>query len=164
VLAMGFEANPDGFGQAAFSSSSPPERVCSGGFREARRSGQDQCLPDQPGGFGDCRGRTGTLHMASASHPTEIAVGQQHLQCVFKYSLPELKLAGLFSPSGVQTIGTFGQTGAVPEGSRLRQTKDSLVSKLRGGSVSASTRIFEAVAVIPVLEKYPKGSIPWARH
>jgi YVTN family beta-propeller protein len=73
-------------------------------------------LPDQPGGFGIAEGRAGTPSHGIGVAPDgkSLWVNSTFANAVFKYSLPDLKLAGHAKLPEVHSWGR-APTGAVPE-------------------------------------------------
>jgi YVTN family beta-propeller protein len=165
VRPMAFEANPDGSTGRIFVQLTGLNGFAVVDFAKRAEVARIK-LPDQPGGFGIAEGRTGTPSHGIGVAPDgkSLWVNSTLANAVFKYSLPELKLAGYSALPVVQTLG-HSPTGAVPEWITFTpDSKNIYVSNSGAGSVSAiDTKSLKAVAVIPVGE-VPKRINTLALH
>ena len=165
VRPMAFEANPDGSTSRIFVQLTGLNGFAVVDFAKRAEVARIK-LPEQPSGFGIAEGRTGTPSHGIGVAPDgkSLWVNSTLANAVFKYSLPELKLAGYSALPVVQTLG-HSPTGAVPEW--ITFTPDSkiiYVSNSGAGSVSAiDTKSLKAVAVIAVGE-VPKRINTLALH
>src|SRR6266699_1339129 len=165
VRPMAFEANPDGSTSRIFVQLTGLNGFAVVDFAKRAEVARIK-LPEQPSGFGIAEGRTGTPSHGIGVAPDgkSLWVNSTLANAVFKYSLPELKLAGYSALPVVQTLG-HSPTGAVPEWITFTpDSKTIYVSNSGAGSVSAiDTKSLKAVAVIAVGE-VPKRINTLALH
>ena len=154
VRPMTFETNPDGSTRRIFLQLSDFNGFAVVDFATHAQVARVQ-LPTQPGGFGVAEGRTGTPSHGIGVSPDGKAlwVNSTFANAVFKYSLPDLHLAGYVPLPEVHPIGR-GPTGSVPEWITFTPDGKTLyVSNSGTGSVSAiDASSMKEIAVVPVGE------------
>jgi YVTN family beta-propeller protein len=154
VRPMTFETNPDGSTRRIFLQLSGLNGFAVVDFATHAEVARVQ-LPPQPGGFGIAEGRTGTPSHGIGVSPDGKAlwVNSTFANAVFKYSLPDLKLAG-YVPLPEVHPASLAPTGSVPEWITFTPDgKTVYVSNSGAGSVSAiDTSTMKEVAVVPVGE------------
>ncbi len=154
VRPMAFEGNPDGSTARMFVQLSGLNGFAVVDFAKRAEIAR-VTLPDQPGGFGIVEGRTGTPSHGIGVAPDgkSLWVNSTVANAVFKYSLPDLNLAGYVALPEVHPLGR-SPTGSVPEW--IAFTPDSAVvyiSNSGAASVSAiDARTMKQMAEIPVGE------------
>jgi YVTN family beta-propeller protein len=154
VRPMAFETNPDGSTRRIFVQLSGFHGFAIVDFAKRTEVARIP-LPDEPNGFGNLEGRTGTPSHGIGIAPDgkSLWVNSTFANAVFAYSLPDLKLIGY---SALPLVHPFGHppTGAVPEW--ITFTPDSrtvYVSNSAARSVSAiDTKTLKSIAVIPAGE------------
>ena len=154
VRPMTFETNPDGSTRRIFLQLSGFNGFAVVDFATHAEVARVQ-LPPEPGGFGIAEGRTGTPSHGIGVSPDGKAlwVNSTFANAVFKYSLPNLKLAGYVLLPEVHPA-SHAPTGSVPEWITFTPDgKTVYVSNSGAGSVSAiNTSTMKEVAVVPVGE------------
>jgi YVTN family beta-propeller protein len=154
VRPMAFDTNPDGSTSRIFVQLSNLNGFAVVDFAKRAEIARIQ-LPDQPGGYGAAEVRLNTPSHGIAVSPDgqSLWIGSTVANAVFKYSLPDLKLAGHSSMPNVYPPN-HAPTGSVPEW--ITFTPDSkflYVSNSGARSVSAvDAGTLQIVAVIPVGE------------
>ena len=111
-------------------------------------------LPDQPGGHGVIEGRMNTPSHGIGITPDgkSLWVNSTVANAVFKYTLPDLKLAGHVMLPEVHPLGRPA-TGSVPEWITFTPDAFMYVSNSGAGSISAiDTKNMKLIAEIPVGE------------
>ena len=165
VRPMTFETNPDGSTRRIFVQLSGFNGFAVVNFATHAEVARIQ-LPSEPGGFGIVEGRTATPSHGIGVSPDGKAlwVNSTFANAVFKYSLPDLKLAGYVSLPEVHPT-SHAPTGSVPEWITFTPDgKRVYVSNSGAGSVSAiDTSSMKEVAIIPVGE-VPKRINTFVQH
>lgn len=154
VRPMAFDTNPDGSTKRIFVQLSNLNGFAVVDFAKRQEVARIK-LPDQPGGYGaaEVRLNTPSHGIGVAPDGKSLWIGSTIANAVFKYSLPDLKLAGHCSLPVVHPLG-HAPTGSVPEW--ITFTPDSqllYVSNSGARSVSAiDVGTLKLVAVVPVGE------------
>ena len=154
VRPMAFDTNPDGSTKRIFVQLSNLNGFAVVDFDKRAEVARIK-LPDQPGGYGaaEVRLNTPSHGIGVAPDGNSLWIGSTIANAVFKYSLPDLKLAGHCSLPVVHPLG-HAPTGSVPEW--ITFTPDSkLVYVSNSGARSVSVidaKTLKLGAVIPVGE------------
>jgi YVTN family beta-propeller protein len=154
VRPMAFETNSDGSTRRIFVQLSNLNGFAVVDFAKRAEVGRIQ-LPDQPGRLGVAEVRLNTPSHGIGVSPDgkSLWIGSTVANAIFKYSLPDLKLAGHCSLPNVYPLN-HAPVGSVPEW--ITFTPDSkflYVSNSGARSVSAiDARTLQIVAVIPAGE------------
>jgi len=154
VRPMAFEANPDGSTRHIFVQLSGVHGFAVVDFAKQAEVTRIK-LPAQPGGFGDEEGRSGVPSHGIGTAPDgkSLWVNSTLCNCVFKYSLPALTLAGYAKLPEIHTIERR-PIGSVPEwitfspDSKLVYVSDSAARLV----TVIDTRTLKSVAQIQVGE------------
>jgi YVTN family beta-propeller protein len=154
VRPMAFEANSDGSTRRIFVQLSGVNGFAVVDFAKQAEVTRIK-LPGQPGGFGDEEGRSGVPSHGIGTAPDgkSLWVNSTPCNCVFKYSLPALTLAGHAKLPEIHTIERR-PTGSVPEwitfspDSKLVYVSDSAARLV----TVIDTRTLKSVAQIQVGE------------
>jgi YVTN family beta-propeller protein len=156
VRPMAFEANSDGSTRRIFVQLSGVNGFAVVDFA-SRKEVARILLPDQPGGFGTAEERLGTPSHGIGVAPDgkSLWVNSTIANAVFKYSLPDLHLAG-YCPLPVQRLPNRAALGVVPEW--ITFTPDSRrVYDSNSGARSVSVIDVETLKLIDVVNV---GEVP----
>jgi YVTN family beta-propeller protein len=156
VRPMAFEANSDGSTRRIFVQLSGVNGFAVVDFASRKETARI-LLPDQPGGFGTAEERLGTPSHGIGVAPDgkSLWVNSTIANAVFKYSLPDLQLAG-YCPLPVQQLPNRAALGVVPEW--ITFTPDSQrVYDSNSGARSVSVIDVETLKLIDVVNV---GEVP----